>query len=240
MLTVLARSVILFAAAVIVIRAMGKRQVGQLQPYELVVMIMIAELASTPIGVAGIPLWYGILPIVALLVCHSLISALCMRSERVRVWLCGQPAVLMRNGAICEKQMRKMSITMNDLMEALRTGGVLDPSEVGTAILETGGQVNVFPKAQHRPLAPADMGMEPVHEGIPLPLILDGEVQQDNLKRGMLSREWLEEQIHALGYKDTEKVLFACLNTQGLLLVQGKGREDTQLVQALEPKKAVW
>lgn len=240
MLTVLVRTIILFGAAVVIIRAMGKRQVGQLQPFDLVVMIMVAELASTPIGGPGVPIWQGILPIAALMVCHTLITVLCMRSQRVRIWLCGQPTVLVRNGAICEKQMRRMSITMNDLMEALRTGGVLDPSEVGTAILETGGQVSVFPKAEYRPLAPADMGKDPLPEGLPLPLILDGEVQLDNLTRGQLTRDWLAGHIRTLGYESEAKVLFACLNTRGVLLVQGKGKEKVHLIEALAPEKAVW
>ena len=240
MLTVLVRTVILFGAAVVIIRAMGKRQVGQLQPFDLVVMIMVAELASTPIGGPSVPLWQGVLPMAALMVCHTLITVLCMRSQKVRVWLCGQPTVLVRNGVICEKQMRRMAITMNDLMEALRTGGMLDPSEVGTAILETGGQVSVFPKAEHRPLSPADMGRNVIREGLPLPLILDGEVQTDNLARGELTQAWLAGQIRSLGYESESEVLFACLNTGGKLLVQGKGREQAHLIDALEPEKAVW
>ena len=160
MLTIFVRSVVLFVFAVLSMRVMGKRQVGQLQPFELVVAIMIAELAATPMGDVGIPLLYGLLPMAALIVCHGLITALCMVSERFRVWMCGQPAVLIRNGAICEKQMRKAAMTLNDLMEALRLGGALDPSEVGTAVLETGGHMTVFPKAQARPLTPEDMGLQ--------------------------------------------------------------------------------
>ena len=106
MLTIFLRSVILYAASLLAMRAMGKRQVGQLQPFELVVVIMIAELAATPMGGGGIPILYGLLPMAALVVCHGLLTALCMKSERVRVWLCGQPTVLVRNGVICEKQLR--------------------------------------------------------------------------------------------------------------------------------------
>ena len=99
MLTVFARAVILFAAAVVAMRLMGKRQVGQLQPFELVVVIMIAELAATPMGSVGVPLLYGILPMLALVICHGLLTFFSMKSERLRVWLCGRPTVLIRNGA---------------------------------------------------------------------------------------------------------------------------------------------
>lgn len=240
MLTLFVRSVILFVAAVVAMRLMGKREVGQLQPYELVVVIMIAELAATPIGDVGSPLLYGILPMAALIICHGVISWLCMVSGKFRTLMCGQPTVLIRNGVICEKQMRHVGVTLSDLMEDLRTGGVLDPSEVGTAVLETGGQVNVFPKAEHRPLTPQDMNMQPTQEGLPLTLILDGQVQQQNLHRGKLTEKWLHQQLQGLGFDQPEQVLFMCVNTQGLLMAQGKGRTEMQSLQAFAPGKARW
>lgn len=239
-LTLFVRSVILFVAAVVAMRLMGKREVGQLQPYELVVVIMIAELAATPIGDVGSPLLYGILPMAALIICHGVISWLCMVSGKFRTLMCGQPTVLIRNGVICEKQMRHVGVTLSDLMEDLRTGGVLDPSEVGTAVLETGGQVNVFPKAEHRPLTPQDMNMQPTQEGLPLTLILDGQVQQQNLHRGKLTEKWLHQQLQGLGFDQPEQVLFMCVNTQGLLMAQGKGRTEMQSLQAFAPGKARW
>ena len=120
MLTVFVRAVILFLTSVLAMRMMGKRQVGQLQPFELVVAIMIAELAATPMGSVGVPLLYGLLPMAALIICHGVLSFVGMKSERFRAWLCGRPTVLIRNGVICEKQLRKSSFTLNDLMEELR------------------------------------------------------------------------------------------------------------------------
>lgn len=155
MLTIFLRSVILYAASLLAMRAMGKRQVGQLQPFELVVVIMIAELAATPMGGVGIPILYGLLPMAALVVCHGLLTALCMKSEHVRVWLCGQPTVLVRNGVICEKQLRACAVDLNDLMEAMRAGGILDPLEVGTAVLEPGGTSPSFRRRTAARLCPA-------------------------------------------------------------------------------------
>ena len=240
MLTIFVRSVILYAIAVLVMRAMGKRQIGQLQPFEIVVVIMIAEVAATPMGGVGIPLLHGILPMVALLVCHGIISTLCMKNERFRGWMSGEPTVLVRNGVICETELKKTSITLGDLMEAMRTGGIIDPSELGTVVLETCGQLNVFPKAQSRPVTPKDMAMQPAREGLPLPLILDGEVQQSNLNLGGLDEAWLIGQIRQLGYDSPAKVLFLCINTQGQMIVQGKGKSQMQQVQAMPAEKAVW
>jgi|MGYP000754905385 hypothetical protein len=125
-------------------------------------------------------------------------------------------------------------------MEAIRAGGILDPLEVGTAVLEPGGNISVFPKADSRPLMPSDLGKMPPKEGLPLPLILDGEVQTENLQRGQLSLSWLMGQIRALGFEGAQDVLLLCLNTQGMLLAQGKGRTQVQTHQALPPQKVVW
>lgn len=240
MLTLFVRSVMLFVAAVVAMRLMGKREIGQLQPYELVVVIMIAELAATPIGDVGSPLLYGILPMAALVVCHGFISWLCMVSGRFRSAMCGQPAVLIRDGVICERTLRENSVTLTDLMEDLRMGGVMDPAEVGIAVLETGGRVTVFPKAENRPISPSDMGLQPDREGLPLTLILDGRVQAENLRRAELTHGWLQKQLQEMGYASAGQVLFMCVNTKGLMLVQGKGRAEMQQKQAFAPEKARW
>lgn len=240
MLTIFTRSVLLYLASLLAMRAMGKREVGQLMPFELVVVIMIAELAATPMGGVGIPLLYGILPMVALVVCHGLITALCMKCQPFRAWLSGQPTVLMRNGVICEKQMRKSAMDLNDLMEAIRTAGYLDPAEVGTIVLEPGGQVNVFPRADFRSVTPDDLNLSVGRDGLPLPLVMDGLIQWDNLSRGRLTEAWLRETAAHWGYPDLSEVFFLCLNTQGEMLIQGKGETTANLRSVLSPEKAVW
>lgn len=240
MLTIFVRSVLLYIASLLAMRAMGKREVGQLQPFELVVVIMIAELAATPMGGVGIPLLYGILPMIALVVCHGIIMFLCMKWQPFRVWISGQPTVLIRDGVICEKQLRRVSIDLNDLMEAIRTGGILDPSEVGTAILEPGGQINVFPKAEYRSVSPADSGMSVCREGVPLTLVLDGRVQQENLQRGGFEAAWLAKIARQAGLTNPEDALLMSLNTRGEMLIQGKGQTETKLLQVLDAEKAVW
>lgn len=240
MLTIFLRSVILYAASLLAMRAMGKRQVGQLQPFELVVVIMIADAGGDPDGRYGHSDSLRLAADGGACRVPWALTALCMKSERVRVWLCGQPTVLVRNGVICEKQLRACAVDLNDLMEAIRAGGILDPLEVGTAVLEPGGNISVFPKADSRPLMPSDLGKMPPKEGLPLPLILDGEVQTENLQRGQLSLSWLMGQIRALGFEGAQDVLLLCLNTQGMLLAQGKGRTQVQTHQALPPQKVVW
>ena len=240
MLTVFVRAVILFLTSVLAMRMMGKRQVGQLQPFELVVAIMIAELAATPMGSVGVPLLYGLLPMAALIICHGVLSFVGMKSERFRAWLCGRPTVLIRNGVICEKQLRKSSFTLNDLMEELRMGGMLDPAEVGTAVLETSGAVSVFPKAQCRPVSPQDLGLKVSPQGLPLPLVMDGKVERKNLPLCGKDEGWLFSQLKKLGYSDVRKVLLCYLDTDGQMTVHGFGEKPPARGSALKPEEVSW
>lgn len=237
MLVLFARAILLYFFAVVTMRIMGKRQVGQLQPFEMAVMVMIAELAASPMEDTGTPILYGIVPMAALTLCHSLLSAAAMRSERLRAWLCGQPTVLMRDGAICEKQMRRMSVTLNDLMEVARIGGMQDLSQVQTAVMETSGVVSVFPKAAERPLTPRDMGMNPPEEMLPLPLVLDGVVQHENLTRAKRDGAWLARVMKQMGYDTAQDVLFLCIGCTGQLMCQGKGKTTMQVTQPEEGKR---
>lgn len=240
MLTIFVRSVLLYIAALAAMRIMGKREVGQLQPFEVVVVIMIAELAATPMGGVGIPLLYGVLPMIALVVCHGLISWLCMKFQPFRAFMCGQPTVLMRRGAVCEKQMRRAAMDLNDLLEAARTAGYADPAEVESIVLEPGGQVNVFPKAANRPVTPDDLGLQVPRDGLPLPLVMDGVIQQDNLRRAGLSERWLTKTVRSAGFAGAGEVLLLCLNRRGEMLIQGKGAAEARVLPVLDAERAVW
>lgn len=231
MLIMFVRAVILYIFAVAAMRLMGKRQVGQLQPFELVVVIIIAELAATPLEDTGKPMLYGIVPMAALIVCHSILSWLLMVSQPARKWVCGQPTVLVRHGVICEKQLRRMAVTLNDLTEMLRMGGVQDLSQVESAVLETGGSVSVFPKAADRPLTPRDMGVTPPEESLPFPLILDGVLQRDNLAHAGYDERRLKEILRRFGFKSEKEVLFMSINSQREILCQGKGQMKTAVIR---------
>ncbi len=240
MLTIFTRSVLLYIAALLAMRIMGKREVGQLQPFEVVVVIMIAELAATPMGGVGIPLIYGVLPMIALVVCHGLITALSMRFQSVRDFLSGTPTVLMRHGALCEKQMRSTAMDIDELLEGLRTAGYADISEVDAVILEPGGQLSIIPKSAYRPVTPNDLNLPVATTGVALPLVMDGKLQKDSLQRAELSERWVRKHAQGAGFHSVEDVLLMTLNPQGELLVQGKGQTETIIVPVLESGKAVW
>lgn len=241
MLTVLLRATILFLSAVAVMRMMGKRQVGQLQPYELVIAIMIAELAATPMEDIGVPLLYGIVPMLTLMILHSAFSILCVKSQRLREFLNGVPSVLIRRGVIQNDELLRNCYTLTDLLEELRVCGVLNPAEVGTAVLETSGKMSVFPKSAYRPATPADLNLETGYEGMPLILIQDGDVERRNLQSGGLDEAWLRKTLAAQGFPDAAQVLLASLDTSGMMFVQGRGEKPRlKIFRALAPEKAVW
>ncbi len=235
------RTVVLFVVAVAVVRCMGKRQMAQLQPFEFVITLLIADLAGAPMSDPAASLLEGVLPMLALLLMHSLIALISLRSQKFRGWICGKPSVLIQNGRVQAAELERLCYDLNDLMEAVRGSGVLNPADVGTAILETSGSLSVFPNAAQRPVCPADLQLETPYEGIPLTLILDGRIQHDNLVKGGLSEAWLSKHLSQLGFRGEHEVFLCSLDTQGRLYVQAAGkRGKLYVVPALKPEHVRW
>ena len=146
MLITFLRAIFLYIVVLIVMRLMGKREIGQMQPFELAISIMIADLAATPMAETGIPISNGIVPILGLLVMHLVISTLNIKSTKAREIICGKPSILIYRGKIDEKTLRKERFTINELEERLRDNNIFNIGDVDYAILETSGQVTVIPK----------------------------------------------------------------------------------------------
>lgn len=222
MLIVIMRSVILYAVVLVVMRIMGKRQIGQLQPFELVITIIISELAAVPMQDTGIPLLYGILPIVILMIAQILLSFLSLKSEKARGIICGKPNILIENGKIKERELSKLYFNINDLLEQLRVLGYPDVQDVEFAILETEGQLSVIPKATKRPVTPKDMNLQVQQEKLPITLIIDGEVIKENLRIAKMNRDNLTELLNKNNVSSYKSVLFAGLDSSGKFFYQEK------------------
>ncbi|NLZ67346.1 MAG: DUF421 domain-containing protein [Clostridiaceae bacterium] len=222
MLIVFVRALILYSLVVIVMRIMGKRPIGQLQPFELVVAIMISELAAVPMQDTAIPLINGIIPILTLLIAQMLLSFISMLSVRARGVICGKPSILIENGNINEGNLRKEMYTLNDLLEQLRNSNIHNITDVEFAILETNGQLSVIPKSQKRPVNAEDLNIPTKYEGLPLDLIIDGRIMIKNLEKADLDVHWLKNELNNLGISNLNKVLFASLDTNGDLYYQEK------------------
>jgi uncharacterized membrane protein YcaP (DUF421 family) len=205
-------------------RAMGKRQIGQLQPFELAVAIMISELAAVPMQNTGVPLVNGIIPIITLLAAQILLSLISLKSIKARGIICGKPNILIENGKINEVNLRNEMYTLNDLLEQLRIKGTSNILDIEYAILETNGQLSIIPKSQKRPLTPEDIKIETQYEGIPLDLVIDGDINYKNLKKANLDEKWLINQLNNYGINNTKEALFVSLDSGGKLYFQKKAQ----------------
>ncbi len=222
MLVIFFRALLLYIIVVVVMRIMGKRQIGELQPYELVVTIMIAELAAVPLESTDVPLLNGIIPILTLLAAQITFSYINLRNEKIRGMVCGRPSVLIEGGKIVEHEFRKQIYNLNDLLEQLRAKNYPNIADVEFAILETNGQLSVIPKSQKRPLTPGDMDVSTKYEGLPVNLVIDGKILDNNLKKIGLNREWLYSEFKKLGISGANELLFANINTSGEIFFQRK------------------
>jgi uncharacterized membrane protein YcaP (DUF421 family) len=221
MLIIFIRSILLYIIVLVVMRLMGKREIGQLQPFELAISIMIADLASTPMADAGIPITNGIIPILALLVMHLVISVLNIKSIKARQILCGKPSILIYRGKIDEKKLKKERFTVNELEERLRGNNIVNIGDVEYAILETSGQITVIQKPNKRNTIPEDFGIEPEYEGIAYDLVLDGKVMYENLKILNKDYEWLKKQVAKFGILP-EEALIVTIDGKGNFFCQEK------------------
>ena len=173
MLATFVRVIIIYILVLIVMRLMGKREIGQLQPFELVIAIMIADLAAVPMADIGIPISSGIIPILGLLVMHLTISIINLKWVKARGFISGKPSILIFRGKIDEKQLKKERFTINELQERLRGNNVASLADVEYAILETNGEITVIQKPDKRATIPADFNIMPEYEGIPYDLVID-------------------------------------------------------------------
>lgn len=225
MLVILIRAFILYIFVVTVMRLMGKRQIGELQPYELATAIMISELAAVPMQEMGIPLINGIAPILVLLVGQFLLSFAVMKSNTLRKLICGKPRILIENGKIKEENLRKEFYNLSDLLEQLRINNIPNISDVEFAILETSGQLSVIHKPRKRPVTPEDINIDASYEGLPIDLILDGEVMHKNLEKSGHDLKWLQLKLKELGASGVKDVLIASLDSKGRIFCQQKSSE---------------
>ena len=221
MLITFVRSIILYVIVLVVMRLMGKREIGQLQPFELAIAIMIADLASVPMSEVGIPIINGIIPILSLLVMHLIISFINLKSIKMRQLICGKPSILIYRGKINEKILIKERFTINELQERLRANNINDLADVEYAILETSGQVSIIQKPNKRTTIPEDFNIMPEYEGISYDLVVDGKIMNDNLKILNKTYGWLKKEVNKFNI-EPEEALLVTVNAKGDIFCQKK------------------
>ncbi len=221
MLIIFIRTIILYIIVLLVMRFMGKREIGQLQPFELAISIMIADLAATPMSDIGIPIFNGIIPILSLLIMHLIISFVNLKSIRFRQAICGKPSILIYRGKIDEDVMKQERYTINELQERLRSKNVFNIGDVEYAILETSGEINVILKPEKRPPTLEDLNVNAKYHGIAYDLVIDGVIQYDNLVKLNKDYEWLCKQVMEFGFRP-EQALVVTFDASGNIYCQEK------------------
>lgn len=225
MLVIVARTLILYAVVVISVRIMGKRQIGEMQPSELVVAIMISDLASVPMQAIDIPLAAGIIPVLTLIIAEVVMAYISLKSRHARRIITGEPSMVIYNGHINEKELRNQRFNLNDLLEQLRIKGYPDPADIETAVLETNGQLSIIPKTSARALTVGDL-KNIKKEILPFILISDGKINYEELKRCGKSKQWLQKELQKNKIKNIESVFAASLGSDKKLFIQKKGDDS--------------
>ena len=186
------RTVVLYLVLILSIRLMGKRQIGQMEAPEFVVTMLVANLASIPMQDGGIPLFSGIVPILTVLGLELTLSGLIMRSLLIRRLFCGKPVILIENGKILQDNLRKTRVTLDELMGHLREKDVLDLQTVQYAILETDGNLSVFPYPKHVPASAMEAGIRVKDQLLPVTIIEDGCLLRENLAKAGKDERWVQ------------------------------------------------
>lgn len=219
MITAFFRTAVLYLLLIVGLRLTGKRQIGELEPIELVLTMLLSDLASVPMQDFGIPLVNGVIPIVTLLAMSMLLSCVSLRNVRFRTLICGKPAIIIRNGKLQQDAMRHNRLTLDELFEELRTQGVTDISDVKYAVLETGGQLSVLLRTAAQPATPEQMRLD-CEDDVFLPTVIinDGRLLRGNLRQTGHDEAWLQAQLSENGVDAPSQVFLLSIDERGEII----------------------
>lgn len=224
MLDIIVRTLLIYVIVLVVIRLMGKREIGQLSTFDFVVSVIVAELAAIPMEEMDKPLLEGIVPILVVVAAEILLAFLALKSMWIRGVIDGKPSVIVANGELQIAEMRRCRYNLEDLLTQLREKGIPDPSHVNYALLETSGKLSVFLKDYYGPVTPKILesnraGSLTDCPDLPAPVIMDGSIMKQNLKQMGRSPEWLNAELEKLGFANPKEIFFASLDCRDKLQV---------------------
>ena len=221
MLISIFRVFVLYLLVILVMRIMGKREIGQLQPYELAITLIISELVTLPMEDNAIPLLDGVIPVFAITLAQVTLSYLTTKSQWFQDFISGKYTIVIENGRMIQKNMAKQKYNITELLEQLRMNGVVKIDDVQYAILETSGQLSVILKAPKQPVTAEQMLVNTVYEGLPINIILDGKIVEENLKSAKLTIEDVNKRLKE-DELNIQDVFFANINAKGEYYIQPK------------------
>ncbi len=222
-LSLLGKSLLFYLLLVVVMRLMGKREIASLSPLDLVVTIMIADAAIIAIEEDRYPIWVGLIPVGVIAASEIGMSYLMLKSRWLRALIGGKPSVVIAGGRIRERELRSLRFNVDELLSQLRQKNMPDPADVEFAVLEPDGRLSVVPKADKRPVTPADLGLAPPQDGLPTVLVVDRAVDKKALAALGKDEDWLLAQLQRAGVAGPQEVLLCTVNGRGELFIQKRG-----------------
>lgn len=229
MILVIIRTAIIFVVLLVIMRLMGKRQIGEMQPFELVITLLIAELACIPMADASIPLLYGIISVVTIYVLHEVMTLLDLKLKPLKSLISGKPSVVINKNGIDDYQLKRNNLDVSDLIESLRTAGYFSLDSVDYALYEANGTFSALPKEDY----------EQLQTSLPLVMIDNGKYDQKNLELTGLEKEYFDGILKEQGVKSVKKVLVLTADGNGKLYLQTKG-EKFKTLQVEYPGGKKW
>ena len=224
MINLLVRTFIIYIAVIAVMRLMGKRQIGQLQPFEMVITIIIADLAAMPMQDEKIPLLRGIIPLVVLLFAQVVFSYIIFRNKRFRNWLNGTPSVIIAHGKINHTTLQHCMINFSDIVEAMHGQGISDLGDIDFAVLETNGSISFFQKPEFQGVQKSDINAEVSSDRFSYPLVMNGKFLPNYIQFTDQTDRSIQKKINDMGRK-LDDVIFCYIDSSGEIQVIFKGNK---------------
>jgi len=218
--TLLTRSLILYILILFLLRIMGKRQLGEMQPFELVITLIIADLATIPMAETALPLIQGIIPLLTLVCIHYLICLLSRKSLFFRKLINGKPIILLDPDGINYENLKRVNMTFNDLMEGIRTAGYFNLEELLYVILQTNGSMTVVNRSEYSPITAEDMKIEKQQASLPVIIVNKGKINKENLLLAQINEKFLLENIKQIGINSIKDILILTIDNYGKIYVQ--------------------
>lgn len=225
MITLIIRTAILFILILGVFRLMGKRQIGQMQPFELVLTLIIADLSTIPMSEPTIPLLHGIVPLLTLLVVHYLITIICLKSNKIDKMVNGKPIIVINPKGIDYSALKTLDISLDDLMEGIRNCNYFSFDEVEFAIVETTGKISVIPKSEYAPATLGALKIKSITNSLPVNLISEGQIIKDNIKVAGVDEKWIHNILKNENISNIKNVIVLTLDDNGKMYLQEKNKE---------------
>lgn len=220
MLTIVLRVLVMYFLVLFLYRIMGKRQLGEMQPFELVLTLIIADLVTIPMAEISVPIMHGIIPLFILVLTHFLLTFLSSKSTKFSSFLSGKPVIVINPDGIDYRALKNLNMSVDDVFEAIRGCGYFSIEQIQYAIMETNGKMSVLPKSQFAPITAGDMKIENEESFLPISIVNEGKLMEQNLKLLKLDKSDVEQILKENGMSGIKKVLLLTIDKNGKVYLQ--------------------